>query len=587
MAYVSYPTIAAFMFDVPEPENINAEFSYRYFLKNERTSTNGRGPWKSYLAHGRTSARLVKISYTPLSDSMTLGSDESSLNLPRWRKIQILKNNKDKIISELDIMGRNFSTVTLQDTEASQQLQAVIESSLRIKKVETKKLSPIETVLKYNSVTSDKVSGNDILKYTEVEGNNEYNYIDPATGQPFAVQQPGEIDKFAMSCTFNDKFVRDILKDSESAPLSPLYKSISGILTEASEIQDSARANIKGGIINYRDYEPGFKSIRSRAVNTDSIITSGNTLMGYRISKHQILESGKLKKITDFWVTNPSSSEFSDRKIKYGATYRYNISSIYLVRINTYNGRQMTASDILISSRESPSIDAACIETVPPKFPINLSFWMTQQRTLNIDWEHPFNKQEDIKRYQVFRRKTLEEPFTLIAEIDFDDSTRITTRGEKIPDYIKIKVERPLNYFEDDEFNLDSSYIYAVCSVDAHDLSSSYSEQFKVTWDRAQAKMIVEMVSYANAPKPYPNFVLKNPLTVDSIKDSNHSKLKIYFDPEYLNVVNAAGEDLGLLKTSADMPSYKLQLINLDRQASKTIKITVKDKRSTSELVRS
>ena len=254
----------------------------------------------------------------------------------------------------------------------------------------------------------------------------------------------------------------------------------------------------------------------------------------------------------------------------------------YVDALDRFNPSEMedstlVAAEVLVESRTSPFQDVTCQEAKPPEPPNNLRFWMGQDRKFNIVWDFPFNPQEDIKYFQIFRRKRVEDPFTLIAQLDFDDSELKSIQSEFIPEYANIKVKKPQVHYIDGDFDLDTEYIYAVCCLDAHDLSSPYSEQFKVRWERTLAQLMVDLVSYSGSPKPYPNFNLKASLTSDSIKDSRHHKLTVYFDPEYLKITSDSGEDLGHLKNNSSMPSYKIQLINLDRQASQTLKINVVD----------
>jgi hypothetical protein len=206
-----------------------------------------------------------------------------------------------------------------------------------------------------------------------------------------------------------------------------------------------------------------------------------------------------------------------------------------------------------------------------------------------IIWDMPFNTQEDIKRFQIFRRDSLEEPYTIIAELDFDDSVVQTERTEYIPQYSKIVKEAQTTAYSDSDFEFDKEYYYAICSVDAHDLSSPYSTQFKVFYDRIDGKMKVVTVAFSGAPKAYPNFTLKETLIVDCMKDSGHSKMKVYFDPECL-ILKGAEQEISegspadgvyspqedYIETSDYYPMYKLQILNLDRQQDKTVGINIK-----------
>ena len=226
---------------------------------------------------------------------------------------------------------------------------------------------------------------------------------------------------------------------------------------------------------------------------------------------------------------------------------------------------------------ESPSIIIACSEAVPPQAPDGLEFYLLQSGQLSLEWEFPYNPTEDIKRFQIFRRSSIYEPFTLLKQLDFDNSVVKTRRTEDIPRFSNIELSSPQVYFVDEEWSIGDKYIYAVSAVDAHDLGSGYSEQFEVSFDMFQAQLEIDFIAGKDAPKPYPNFTLVTPLTEDSIKDSNHSALTCYFDPEYLKVLNSSGEDMQHLASSLDNPSYKLQLLHLNFQQSAVIDINVKD----------
>ena len=181
-----------------------------------------------------------------------------------------------------------------------------------------------------------------------------------------------------------------------------------------------------------------------------------------------------------------------------------------------------------------------------------------------------------------------------MAELDFDDSEILSVRSEMIPSFSNFKSNMPVTNYLDYEYDIDKEYYYTLCSVDAHDLSSPYSSQFKVKYDRVNGKMRTETIAFAGAPKPYPNFTLKETLLVDCMKDSGHSKMKIYFDPECLvldgpiqpkgEIKNATPiryqenfiETSSGFKNGPAIPMYKLQIINLDRQQDQKLDIYVK-----------
>ena len=137
--------------------------------------------------------------------------------------------------------------------------------------------------------------------------------------------------------------------------------------------------------------------------------------------------------------------------------------------------------------------------------------------------------------------------------------------------------DNPQLIYRDRDFNHNSSYIYSIVSVDARGLSSNYSAQSRVTYDIFKSRLNVDYISRSGAPIPYPNLYLRSDLFQDTIRTSGLNQLTIYFDPEYLSVQDTDGEDLDILATSDDNPSYKISMLNLDSQKAKLIDIYIKD----------
>ena len=170
--------------------------------------------------------------------------------------------------------------------------------------------------------------------------------------------------------------------------------------------------------------------------------------------------------------------------------------------------------------------------------------------------------------------------FELLIEYDFDDSVIPEPRKETPVGSSILTMEDPLTFYIDDDFKKDSDYIYALCCIDAHDMTSNYSMQQRITFNKMSNKLVTMLISPQGASKPYPNFYLKAGLTVDSIKDSGHYSAQLFFDPEYLSVTDRAGSDVGLFTTENQNGHYKMQLINVDRQKSKILTIKIDDLRT-------
>jgi hypothetical protein len=137
--------------------------------------------------------------------------------------------------------------------------------------------------------------------------------------------------------------------------------------------------------------------------------------------------------------------------------------------------------------------------------------------------------------------------------------------------------------FIDQDFELGSSPIYAVVSLDAHGMTSGYSAQFQIRYDRYSNRIMKTLISKSGAPKPYPNIYLNIDTFKDAMKTSGFSRMTVVFDPEYYvvtrNQQNSENElDLGLIAVSNDdNPTYRLQVINTDFQEAEVLNIKIKD----------
>jgi hypothetical protein len=161
---------------------------------------------------------------------------------------------------------------------------------------------------------------------------------------------------------------------------------------------------------------------------------------------------------------------------------------------------------------------------------------------------------------------------------DFNDATSPQPLRESIPYYKVVKQSIPINVVIDEGWNTSSKYIYAVIAVDAHGLSSNYSAQFEVSFDRFKQRLVVKSVSRSGAPKIYPNFFLSYDTFIDSAKDSNSTRMRVFFDPEYFDVLDGSNRSLGLLKFDESNPVHRIQILNTDLQQTSILNIGLTNK---------
>lgn len=317
---------------------------------------------------------------------------------------------------------------------------------------------------------------------------------------------------------------------------------------------------------------------------------------GYVVEKVATAPDGAQERFDDIVALNPNVTEFIDPLVKYGHTYTYRARQLFVARFIQLLPGDEAAADYryqvitvaLASSSPTPAVVRA-VEVNPPNPPGTLicSFIYRAGNGLRLDWARPSNPTRDIKKYQVFRRRNFLEPFQLIAEYDFTDPgyTAFEAREAVNPSLVR-RAAAPTYSHTDREFDRSSSYIYAVASVDAHGLTSGYGTQVLASFDRGSNTLATRIVSQAGAPKAYPNYFIdpieleefgSDRLVEDVIKDSGHGRMRIYFNPDAYRVgSDEDGTESQPIVLSSDRGAYKLQVTNLDRQASRVVTIRVR-----------
>jgi hypothetical protein len=330
--------------------------------------------------------------------------------------------------------------------------------------------------------------------------------------------------------------------------------------------------------------------------------------------------------------------EIIDTEVTYGRSYTYKIRSVSAVEydflITMPSGVPMKVRGLFFVGSKNSTINLKAVETIPPKPPNVLRFNYQRNKGMLIEWNHPHNPQRDIVGYHVYRRSdtynndgdlikpAMQKSFTLIREINFDKSIIKTDKHEKALLEDTDFVNNPQPWYLDKDFNNDSKFIYAVVSFDAHGLTSNYSPQYEVTYDRPTNKIIVKSISKRFAPKAYPNMFFNLDANIsdvfkDNFKVSDKKRLTVYFNPDYYHMYKsviqgalsttptpnggvgsklstgtssfnvgalnngpiAQHENLNLIQTSTEReePVYRIHMINIDLQKDEILDICIGD----------
>ena len=241
---------------------------------------------------------------------------------------------------------------------------------------------------------------------------------------------------------------------------------------------------------------------------------------------------------------------------------------------------ELVVTTFLIASRPTAPVVVDCQEFVPPPAPADTRFtWNYETNQLFVSWAFPPNPQRDIKQFQVFRRKSVLEPFQLVKQVFFDDSA-VPAPYHEVPEARLVEsVVDPKLFWIDDEFDKSAKYIYALGTVDAHGMVSAYGPQHEVSFDLYKNRLRVKRISPEGAPRPYPNAFLDADIFKDSVVESGKYSMTVAFQPEHLRVVDSAGRDLGFLKTDQHGASYRILVMNTDLAVADTVDVVIKEQR--------
>lgn len=568
--------------DVPETEQATAEFIYNFFTADESTNDTG-GVETKYLEKlgdlqnaklintaefKRTVPRAIKLQWQ-IKDVKNRDSNDSFVD-----KI-ILSDNLDKIHYEEDFGANGFVSLKIQDKDFNDKTSNLMRE-IAIEALGTNFSGSAQDASKAlnNKVDEKVINGTAISKAL---GNYYGKSID------FADQVKKLDEAVARARTtllVNQKIIGDLLADSYlQDPLNPLSTEAVEQIKKTYIVQSSAIKAADSNLFSMSDYDIEIsKPINTFAINPDKYDPLLKTI-GYIVEKYELFENGTTKTHTPFTVNNPQLGMLLDNRVKYGSSYSYNVRTVAYMEVLGRDEElgQTVIIGFLLTSKPTATANVKCVETLPPPAPADFNIgWDWKHRAPRLTWNFPVNSQRDIKYFQIFRRKTINEPFQLLRMVDFNDSELVIEPLENlIDDELIEKATSPNNTFIDIEAG-KQSFIYSVCSVDAHGYSSNYSMQFKTIFVDSLNRLKLELISVAGAPKSYPNALLNVDTFVDTIKDEGHETLTIAFNPEYLKVSDNSSNDLQLLKAGLG-ETYVIQMTNIDLQEQKKLSISIKD----------
>lgn len=593
----SLPSLPITVADIPEIKTFEATFYYNFYrsdeLINSAVASNAR---PNTVDFSRNVPRYVYLSWNKVN--------VSSGNVKKKEFIDIsIETNANKILDEDDLSLAYFDTFKQQESSFITERQNYLSRLYGQINYNRVNAGLTDAVKALHEITPEGVTQqylNTYLNYAYANNTNTTT-ADPATSLENITTVVPVANK-AFGTLFHEK----LSNDSMIGITPDMVNGLANLFSTQHTVKDFANR------FNGSQYDLSLDNPISTTISelqSDFGLVFQST--GYVIERYRQLASGELVEKTTFYIENPDTTEFFDTQVLYNQRYVYFIKVVTALQTLTFDpdNRVNVIATFLIGSKFTRTM-VMCEDLTPPEPPTDFFVrWDYGLKKPFLTWNFPIDTRRHIKYFQVFRRKNVGEvrpaqlPFELVRMYDFNDLQNAFgtyyvappagtsglfqfIQGEANIDATvvinqttlkNLDVFSPTCYIEDD-FDKESYYIYAVACVDAHGITSNYSNQIGVNFNKQRNTIDRLDASAPNAPKPYPNLYLNKDAFVDTIKNEGYSQMTVVFNPEYYELTQRNGENIKVVNFGPQN-KYRIQLINTDLQTDQFVDITVMDDR--------
>lgn len=594
----SLPSLPITTADVPEIRTFEATFNYNFYtpdeLINSNVATNAR---PNTVDFSRNVPRYVRLSWNKVN--ITSG------DVGRADFIDVsIEENSDKILDEDDISLAYFDSFKQQESSFVTQRQHMLSrlyEQIRYNRVNAGLNDAIKAL---HEITPEGVGQEFLNRYLNYGYSSVTNttVADPANNfETISTTVP--VANKVFGTLFHEKITNDSLINitpSMTEGLSKIFENQYAVKAFANRFNGS-------------QYDMSLDNpITTRVAELQNNFGLVFQSTGYVIERYRQSSNGELVEKTTFYVEDPNTTEYFDTQVLYNQRYVYFIKVVTLLQTLTFNAEQRVnvISTFLIGSKQTRTT-VMCEDLAPPEPPTDFFIrWDYGLKQPVLTWNFPIDTRRHIKYFQVFRRKNVGQvrpaqlPFELVRMFDFNDLQNAFgifyekptlgsaglfqfLKGEaNIDASVVVDQNALLNQaiysttcYIDEEFDREAYYIYAVACVDAHGITSNYSNQIGINFNKQRNTIERVDVSAPGAPKPYPNLYLNKDAFVDTIKNEGYSQMTVVFNPEYYEVSRRDGDNIKIVNFGPDN-KYRIQLINTDLQTDQFIDITVTDDRN-------
>lgn len=597
----SLPSLAATNITIPTITNFNGVFVYNYYTADELNNTNNSieagvlDP--NTPSFSRNVPRYIKLSWSPIQVQSRETIREEFVDIS-------IQDNQTSVTNETNFALKYFGTFRQQELDFPLTIQNYINNFfLRMQQASgITNLSLVNVIRMIHDTTFGLVALDQDFLNRYLNYSTSENLI---TNPPALVQDgPEDVVKVNVANrSFGSLFYDKVLNDS----LAQIDVNAATNISELFRRQQSSDEVLKQ--INASQYDITIANPIT-TITTDIVpqLNMAYQHTGYIIERTEV---GTTPNSVRFYIENPAITEFFDTQVVYNRSYVYKIYPVVAVQSLSYDvARTATNITLFLVSGEKTSKVVRAVDNNPSEPPTDFFIrWDYEKKKPVLTWNFPVDTRRHIKYFQVFRRRNVGEtrpaqlPFELVRMYNFNDlqnaegifyqlptranpAFQFLRRGENNIDSSVIVTpsqDQTTNFvsttsYVDEEFDNEGYFIYSIACVDAHGISSNYSNQLGVRWNKQRNTIDLIDISVAGAPKPYPNLYLNKDAFVDTIKNEGYSQMTVVFNPEYMQVVDRRGNDMQFLATRADS-KYRIQLINTDLQQDQFFDFKISDNR--------
>lgn len=624
---ISQPSHEIYAVVVPEAKGFQATYLYNFFVPDESVNETGGIPASAltrpgsevdaaYIQYSTTRIpRFVEFSWTRpnLSDVGNSVNEQSRRNTSFGgsgaQDGSLILNNLSKIISEDDFSTSNFSSVHFHDGEIDDKVHDIVSGSLvqlTLEQDTDGNTSPYKASHRLAPLLPPaKVAPHFITQAMTLIKSQGLKFYLPPNAQNGTGPKPGamlpkngvlykqdyfeNLKNFSITTQINNKLLQDLVGRTIKDPTAPQAGDLVNMHGYSKQAKQATNKRFSPAVSesDYKTFLPYIDAQRSRtSAHADKY---GAVIVGYIIDKFEVHPNGTLVSKPPIIIDSGNASTCADFQVKFNARYCYCARTIAQLTMPAIDGDtgEVASIKVLVSSRPTNKVYVSTLKLDPPPPPRDVDFvWNYGTNQLLVTWAFPITSERDIAQFQIFRRPSINECFELQKVYNFGTSLTPFPSGESPDGRLVENLTSPATFWIDDEFdwNVNTSrqkgLIYSVCAIDEHALTSNYSAQFVVWFDRFKNKLQTALVSHAGAPKPYPNLYLEGTLFTNTIRVAgNGSKqMKLYFNPEYYYLTDDHNRTIRLLQTNQTGGYYKLQFINTDNLKAADLDIYIDDR---------